>query len=147
MSSLVQIMACRLFSAKPLSEPMMSYISIELLAINIKEIWIDRQWFSFREICLSVTWNIVLIPWTHPLIMKPLSTWRQSLSVDQCWLMFVSANSLCIVTEMVEVSYHHLTLSRWVTSETDLHFGWYRAENYSKTDLWQWVSYLRIISS
>ena len=53
-SSLVQIMACRLFGAKPLSEPMLEYCNWDL-GPNFSEILIGIQPFSFKKLHLKTS--------------------------------------------------------------------------------------------
>ena len=48
-SALVQIMACRLFGAKPLTKPVLGYCQFWLLGTNFIEIWIKIQNFSFAK--------------------------------------------------------------------------------------------------
>ena len=47
--SLLQIMACHLVGAKPLSEPMLKKLLMGLLGINFSEILIKINTFSFRK--------------------------------------------------------------------------------------------------
>ena len=55
-STLVQMMACRLFGAKPLSEPCNAGIlSIGPLGTNFSEIWIAILTFSFNKMLLKVS--------------------------------------------------------------------------------------------
>ena len=57
--ALVQIMACRLFGAKPLSKPMLGYCQLDPWGTNFSEILIKIQNFSFTKIHLklsSVKW-------------------------------------------------------------------------------------------
>ena len=53
--SLVQIMACRLFGAKPLSKPMLGYCELNSLRTNFSEILIKIQNFSLRKIHLKIS--------------------------------------------------------------------------------------------
>ena len=58
-SALVQIIACHLFGAKPLSEPNAGLLSIGPLGTNFSEILIKLQNFSFTKIrlkTLSAKW-------------------------------------------------------------------------------------------
>ena len=48
--SLVQIMACCLFGAEPLSEPMVAFCQVGPLGTNFSEILIRIQAFSFKKI-------------------------------------------------------------------------------------------------
>ena len=48
-SASVQIMPCRLFSAKPVSKPMLGYWT------NFGEIWIKKQNFPLRKIQLNIS--------------------------------------------------------------------------------------------
>ena len=48
-SALVQIMACRLFGDKPLSKPVLGFLSKGLLGTNFTEIWIEIQNFYSRK--------------------------------------------------------------------------------------------------
>ena len=48
----VQIMACRLFGAKPLSKPVLGYCQLDPLGANFSEISIKIQNFSFRKMHL-----------------------------------------------------------------------------------------------
>ena len=50
-ASLAQIMACRLFSAKPLSKPMLDWT----LGTNINEILIEIHTFSFNDMYLKMS--------------------------------------------------------------------------------------------
>ena len=56
-SSLVQVMACRLFSAKPLLELMLAYAycQLGLLGTNFCELWIGILSFSFKEMPLKMS--------------------------------------------------------------------------------------------
>ena len=59
-STLVQIMACRLFSAKSLSKPMLGYCQLGPLWTNFHEILVKIQIFSFMKMHLkiaSVKWQ------------------------------------------------------------------------------------------
>ena len=59
-SVLLQVMACRLFGAKPLPEPIMTYSQMDPLGINFREIKIKTQNFSFMKTdlkMLSVKWR------------------------------------------------------------------------------------------
>ena len=51
---LVQIMACRLFGAKPLSEPMLELLTWPV-GKNFIEIWIKILAFSFTKMCFKVS--------------------------------------------------------------------------------------------
>ena len=51
-SALVQIMACRLFVANPLSKPMLGYRQV---GTNLSEVLIWIQTFSFREMHLNMS--------------------------------------------------------------------------------------------
>ena len=53
-SALVQIMACRLFSAKPLSKPMLGYCQFGPLGTNFSEILIKILNFSFMKMHLKI---------------------------------------------------------------------------------------------
>ena len=53
--SLFQIMASRLFSAKPLSEPMLVYCWMDTLGTNFSEIWIEILTFSFKKMPLKIS--------------------------------------------------------------------------------------------
>ena len=53
-SALVQIMACRLFGAKPLFKPMLFFFSIGPFWTNWSEIWIEMQNFSFTKMHLKM---------------------------------------------------------------------------------------------
>ena len=52
-SALVQIMACRLFGAKPLTKPMLCYLLSGPLRTTFSEIWIERQNFLFTKLHLK----------------------------------------------------------------------------------------------
>ena len=52
-SSLVQIMACRLFGAKPLSEPMLTYCQLYRWE-QTSEIWIEMQHLFCQEIAFII---------------------------------------------------------------------------------------------
>ena len=54
-SALVQIMACRLVGAKPLSKLMLDYLSIGLLGTNFSEILIKIQTFSLTKMHLKLS--------------------------------------------------------------------------------------------
>ena len=62
-SALIQIMACRLFGAKPLPETMLApLLSIWLLGTNFSEIWIWILSFSFKKMLLKMlSVNLVAI--------------------------------------------------------------------------------------
>ena len=55
MSALVQVMACRLFGAKPLPEPMLAYCQLGLLGTNLSEIRIGIPSFSFKKMHLKLS--------------------------------------------------------------------------------------------
>ena len=48
--ALVQVMACRLFGAKPSPEPMLPYCQMDLCEQTFSEIWIKIWNFSFNKI-------------------------------------------------------------------------------------------------
>ena len=52
---LVQIMACCLLSAKPLSEPMLEYCFFGSFGTTISEIWIEIHMFSFQKTHLKIS--------------------------------------------------------------------------------------------
>ena len=52
-SALVQIMACHLFGAKPLPEPMLTYCQLDSWEQKFSEIWIRTLSFSFRKMHLK----------------------------------------------------------------------------------------------
>ena len=51
-SAYVQIMACHIFGAKPLSKPMLAYWP---LRTHFSEIWIEIQTFSFMKMNLKIS--------------------------------------------------------------------------------------------
>ena len=52
-SALVQIMACRLFGAKPLSEQMLTYFQLAPQEQTSVKIWIKIQFFLFKKMFLK----------------------------------------------------------------------------------------------
>ena len=54
-SALVQIMACRLFGAKPLSKPMLVYCQLDAIGINFTENLTQTQNFSLKKMHLKIT--------------------------------------------------------------------------------------------
>ena len=48
-------MACRLFGAKPIPEPMLAFCHIKLLGTNFSEIWIGILSFSFKKMRLKMS--------------------------------------------------------------------------------------------
>ena len=51
--SLLQIMACRLFGDKPLSEPILAYCSVDP-GNKLHYIWIKIHWFYFKKMHLKM---------------------------------------------------------------------------------------------
>ena len=61
-SSLVQIMACRLFGGNPLSEPMMYYCQLDPWEKNFSQIVLEIKTFSFKKIHLkNIVWKMSAI--------------------------------------------------------------------------------------
>ena len=54
-SALVQIMACRLFGAQPLSKQMLNVISIGSVGTNFSEILVENRTFSFKKMRLKMS--------------------------------------------------------------------------------------------
>ena len=54
-SALVQIIACHLFGAKPLSKQVLDIVLIGPLGTNFSEIWIEIQNFSFTKMPLKMS--------------------------------------------------------------------------------------------
>ena len=55
-SALVQVMACRLFGAKPLPWAMLNYCQLDPLETNVGEIRIQIQNFSSTKMYLKMAW-------------------------------------------------------------------------------------------
>ena len=53
--SSVQVMTCRLFSAKPLPEPVMNYFQLDILEQTSSDICVIRQYFSFTKLQLKLS--------------------------------------------------------------------------------------------
>ena len=81
-SALVQIMACRLLSAKPLSEPMMGYCQLnETLVINFGEILNTNRNFHSRK-CI---WNYRLRNGSH-FVQREMSQRVQALTLYRVYV-------------------------------------------------------------
>ena len=83
-SALIQIMACLLFSAKPLPEPML-FLSIGPLRKNLSEILIEIKIFSFMKIHLkmsSAKWRPFCPGWDE---LKSTSNMTVKLSCRRKW--------------------------------------------------------------
>ena len=101
---LVQIMACRLFGAKPLSEPMLEYcqqhacqILIEIHTFSFTKIHLKMSSGKWRPICLCLNvsniisvsfWRSdVLRAWTKPPVSAPLRVFAWQIHSDGCcWI-------------------------------------------------------------
>ena len=89
-STLIQVAACRLFSAKPLPEPMLVYCHLDS-CFSFSEIWIGILPFSLKKIHLKLSsakkaaifskggwvntklFCVNLIPRTHGITLSPLT--------------------------------------------------------------------------
>ena len=76
-SALVQIMACRLFGAKPSSKPMLRLLSIGPLGTNFNEILVEIQNLSFPKLHLTTPF----VKW------RPFCPWRDEFMpcLPTCW--------------------------------------------------------------
>ena len=56
LSTLIQLMAGRLFGAKPLSDPMLGYCRFDVLVLYLLRLnWVKLQWLSFTKIHLKMS--------------------------------------------------------------------------------------------
>ena len=89
--SLVQKMACLLFGAKPLREPMLVYCRLDPQEGNLCDIWIEIQFSSMESIWKCSLQNdghlvsaSVFEPTREDVMMWPVNQWHES--EIGCWL-------------------------------------------------------------
>ena len=112
-SSLVQIMACRLLGAKPLSEPMLTYSQLGLKEQN--SVKYQSKWEHFHsrkcDFPTKLSWgrwvklhNMMYVPLGYSLIIEESAWW-----LSMAWCLFGTRTSATI---MMTLASHSLRVSR-----------------------------------
>ena len=145
-SALVQIMACRLYSTKPLSEPTLEYCQSDPEEQTPVKFFVKIQTFSFTKIIhlkMSAKWQsfcpkgdeLTQIPATHFSIEEiPDAVVSDLYNLSYTVWLYIGSHFLYICMDYPTFGFPHIfteTFQLWKPSDTKWHFTQFNAPHFN----------------